>query len=222
MPPLFAPLLAGPGPEPTIIALRLVLAFAFGAVVATIYRWARRSNDAASSFPMTLVLLCILIAMVTQVIGDNIARAFSLVGALSIVRFRTVVRDTKDTAYVILAVIAGMSVGAGNLWVAVLGLIVVTLAELLGRYAKSDPPAADYIIKLRAAEAQPWEAVVRQALGEIAEKIELLSVNKNGVSEAKLRLRIAGTGRLSDVAQRLNALEGIECTQVQLRTSDED
>lgn len=222
MPPLFAPLLSGPGPEPTIIALRLVLALAFGAVVASIYRWARRSNDAASSFPMTLVLLCILIAMVTQVIGDNIARAFSLVGALSIVRFRTVVRDTKDTAYVILAVIAGMSVGAGNLWVAVLGLIVVTLAELLGRYAKSDPPAADYIIKLRAAEAQPWEAVVRQALGEVAEKIELLSVNKNGVSEAKLRLRIAGTGRLADVAQRLNALADIECTQVQLRTSDED
>ena len=51
------------------------------------------------------MLLSILIAMVTQVIGDNIARAFSLVGALSIVRFRTVVRDTQDTAYVIFAVV---------------------------------------------------------------------------------------------------------------------
>jgi hypothetical protein len=44
--------------------------------------------------------------------GDNIARAFSLVGALSLVRFRTVVRDTKDTAYVIVAVIGGLSAGA--------------------------------------------------------------------------------------------------------------
>ena len=52
--------------------------------------------------------------MVTQVIGDNVARAFSLVGALSIVRFRTVVRDTQDTAYVIFAVAVGMAVGANH------------------------------------------------------------------------------------------------------------
>ena len=69
-------------------------------------------NEEAESFVVTLVLLTILIAMVTQVIGDNVARAFSLVGALSIVRFRTVVRDTQDTAYVIFAVAVGMAVGA--------------------------------------------------------------------------------------------------------------
>ena len=69
-------------------------------------------NDEAESFTVTLVLLTILIAMVTQVIGDNVARAFSLVGALSIVRFRTVVRDTQDTAYVIFAVAVGMAVGS--------------------------------------------------------------------------------------------------------------
>ena len=77
-------------------------------------------NEEAESFVVTLVLLTILIAMVTQVIGDNVARAFSLVGALSIVRFRTVVRDTQDTAYVIFAVAVGMAVGANNFSVAAL------------------------------------------------------------------------------------------------------
>jgi len=62
---------------------------------------------------------------VTQVIGDNVARAFSLVGALSIVRFRTVVRDTQDTAYVIFAVVVGMAVGANDLWVSLIGIGVV-------------------------------------------------------------------------------------------------
>ena len=51
------------------------------------------------------MLLTILIAMVTMVIGNNMARAFGLVGALSIVRFRTVVEDTRDTAFVIFAVV---------------------------------------------------------------------------------------------------------------------
>ena len=85
-------------------------------------------NDEAESFTVTLVLLTILIAMVTQVIGDNVARAFSLVGALSIVRFRTVVRDTQDTAYVIFAVALGMAIGANHPAIAVCGLTVVGLA----------------------------------------------------------------------------------------------
>jgi len=75
----------------------------------------------------------VLIAMVTQVIGDNVARAFSLVGALSIVRFRTVVQDTKDTAFVIFAVIVGMAVGAGQYTVAVCGLAAVGAAAGLFR-----------------------------------------------------------------------------------------
>ena len=90
---------------------RLVTAALLGGVVALIYTRTRPVRE-ESSFTVTLVLLSILIAMVTQVIGDNVARAFSLVGALSIVRFRTVVRDTQDTAFVIFAVGVGMAVGA--------------------------------------------------------------------------------------------------------------
>ena len=65
--------------------------------------------------------------MVTQVIGSNVALAFSLVGALSIVRFRTVVRDTEDTAFVIFAMTAGMAVGAQNVVLALTGLVIVGL-----------------------------------------------------------------------------------------------
>ncbi len=68
-----------------------------------LFRWSLRGEALPATFPTTLVLLAALIAMVTQVIGDNVARAFSLVGALSVVRFRTVVKDTQDTAFVIMA-----------------------------------------------------------------------------------------------------------------------
>src|SRR3982751_4547644 len=82
---------------PWYVLARLVMALAMGAVIAWICDRTDRGGDRGMSFPTTLVLLCALVAMVTQVIGDNVARAFSLVGALSIVRFRTVVRDTRDT-----------------------------------------------------------------------------------------------------------------------------
>ncbi len=222
MPPIFEAFFPNTPLDPLAIAARLLLALAFGALVAAIYKWARKSNESATSFPMTLVLLCVLIAMVTQVIGDNIARAFSLVGALSIVRFRTVVRDTKDTAYVILAVIAGMSAGAGNLWVAALGLAAVTLAEFLATLRKQESPTTEYIVKLRAQSHLDWEALLREQLHIAVDKIDLLSVSKNGAIEAKLRLRILGPVRLGDISSRLALIEGLDCIQVQLRNGDED
>src|SRR2546421_515082 len=93
---------------------RLLLAFVLGCAVALLYRLTqRRGSPEATNFVTTLVMLAVLMAVVTQVIGDNTARAFSLVGALAIVRFRTVVEDTRDIAFVVFAVAIGMAVGAG-------------------------------------------------------------------------------------------------------------
>src|SRR5690242_10915511 len=149
---LKSPFATGPNVSPWDVVVRLVLALFFGGAVAWVYCRSRRNEAIAPSFPTTLVLLSVLIAMVTQVIGDNVARAFSLVGALSIVRFRTVVRDTQDTAYVIFAVVVGMAVGAKNPWVALIGLAIVALAAVAmmflrpGSTVDEDP---DYVLSLR-------------------------------------------------------------------------
>src|SRR6266566_994892 len=148
---LKSPFVDGPSIAPLEVLVRLLVALALGALVAWIYRATRKSAEVAASFSVTLVLLAILIAMVTQVIGDNVARAFSLVGALSIVRFRTVVRDTQDTAYVIFAVVVGMAVGANNIWVSLIGIGVVGLAAFVmmtrpGLIASSQPA---FLLSLR-------------------------------------------------------------------------
>jgi hypothetical protein len=136
---LLAPFEGGLALSPVNVGIRLVAAMTLGFVVVFVYRRTRAEEDVAGSFTTTLVLLAILIAMVTQVIGDNVARAFSLVGALSIVRFRTVVRDTQDTAYVIYAVVVGMAAGAGDPWVAGIGVFVVSFAAYLMRSPRKIP-----------------------------------------------------------------------------------
>src|SRR6476469_5897480 len=133
MPESLAPLFDFNAGALLLMFVRLVLAMVLGLAIAWVYRRARGLNGEAESFGVTLVLLTILIAMVTQVIGDNVARAFSLVGALSIVRFRTVVRDTQDTAYVIFAVVVGMAVGGSDLWVAAIGIVVIGFAAYASR-----------------------------------------------------------------------------------------
>jgi len=120
-----------PAVSPLELAIRLVATLLGGMIVSRIYRATRPDLAIAPSFPGTLVLLSVLIAMATGVIGDSVARAFSLVGALSIVRFRTVVRDTQDTAYVIFAVVVGMAAGTNNFVAAAIGIGIVAVAAFI-------------------------------------------------------------------------------------------
>jgi Domain of unknown function (DUF4956) len=117
-----------------LIVGRAGLALLLGFAVAGVYRISlpQRRGD-APALTTTLVLLSLLIALVTVVIGDNMARAFGLVGALSIVRFRTIVEDTRDTAFVIFAVVVGMAVGAGYPMLAVVGIPGVAVGAVIMR-----------------------------------------------------------------------------------------
>ena len=116
-----------------VMAIRLIAACMFGLLVAVSYRLHRYPAIVPSTFPLTLVLLSILIAMVMQVIDDRVARAFSLVGALSIVRFRTVLDETQDIAFVIFAVVVGMAAGTGAIGVAAIGSLVMILTLFIAR-----------------------------------------------------------------------------------------
>ena len=121
---------AGNGsPQLSVLGVRLVASLLFGWLVAAAYRVTQgRRDDFRPGFAVTLVMLTAILALITQVIGDNQARAFSLVGAMAVVRFRTPVNDTRDTAFVILAVAAGMAIGAGMFAVALAGVPAVGLA----------------------------------------------------------------------------------------------
>jgi len=110
-------------------ATRLVAALLMGCAVAGIYRWTR-GRAADHRLLATLVLLTLLLSVTTIVIGNNVARAFSIVGALSIVRFRTVVDDTRDTAFVVFAVAIGLAAGAGFFWLPLLALPVGAAASM--------------------------------------------------------------------------------------------
>ena len=211
--------------QPLDVAVRLLTALLMGAIISLVYRRTRRSADIDRSFPVTLMLLCVLIAMVTQVIGDNVARAFGLVGALSIVRFRTVVRDTQDTAYVIFAVIVGMAVGAKSLWVAVLGIAVVVLAEVsVTLHAGRTPaPPTEYLLKVRAERDCDLDTLVRSALGNRVIRLALVSfgTGKQGASfEGSYAICPRPEVRLPDLVKEIDTTAGVQHVEIVRRGDD--
>jgi hypothetical protein len=205
------------------IVLRLAGALVLGAMVAVIYRWTRGDVAASESFTVTLVLLAILIAMVTQVIGDNVARAFSLVGALSIVRFRTVVRDTQDTAYVIFAVAVGMAMGASNATVGLVGLGTVGLAAYLLRTRNKGPARAvpgdlPFELTVRLAPGGDAESLLGSTLDgfRISRRIMSVSTAKQGLAvDVGYRAALADEATASDVVNALNRVEGVQAVTLE-------
>jgi Domain of unknown function (DUF4956) len=201
--------------SPVDIFFRLTVAVLLGCVVAWIYVRTSREGESGSSFLITLVLLSVLIAMVTQVIGNNVARAFSLVGALSIVRFRTVVRDTRDTAYVIFAVVVGMAAGAANLWVAVIGVVIVGIVSFViaSRSSFAAGLAAPYTLRLRMGLGHDLETVAGPTLNHYCVARRLLSVatNRQGAAlEFSLETRMRPGSSSEEMVKALNLLEGIQ------------
>lgn len=211
MTPLFGPFDAGTAGT-AAVAARLLAALGLGLVVAAAHR--RLSRSSPSSFSTTLVMLSVLIAMVTQVIGDNVARAFSLVGALSIVRFRTVVRDTQDTAYVIFAVAVGMACGAANLGLALLGLGVTVAAALLTR-TRADTRA--YVLDVRLSLGTQPDVAFGTELTERCETVEPLgaqTARQGAATEVSYRILMRRGHTPHALVTGINRREGIQAVVV--------
>lgn len=210
-----------PGP----VFLRILAAVLLGAAVAWIHR---RTTGPNAAMTATLVLLAGLIAMVTQVIGDNVARAFSLVGALSIVRFRTVVRDTRDTAFVIFSVAVGMAVGAQAPWAALMGVLVVGgTALILSRTSSSASPTNGdaFLLALRAAPDWDPEASAAPLIDQYVSERKLHSVRsaKQGLSlDHCYVVSFKDGAKVQDLIKQLNRLEGVQELKLLRQGSDEE
>jgi Domain of unknown function (DUF4956) len=212
-------------PDTSLSALvwRIGVALILGTAVSALYRWARRGESTQTSFTTTLVLLATLIAMATQIIGDNVARAFSLVGALSVVRFRAVVKDTLDIAFVIFAVVVGMAAGANHLAVALVGMATVGIAALAlwpprrgGNWRRFEST-----LVLRVGLGDPIRGAVEDALNTASETLDLVEVStarQGSVLDLTYRLRLRPEILPDRFVADLNRIEGIE--SVDLKRKD--
>ncbi len=93
------------------IALVLFLSFTLSLLIAWIYRFTHRGVSYSQGYVHTLVIMGTVVSLIMLIIGSNIARAFALVGALSIIRFRNAMKETRDVGFIFLVMAIGMAVG---------------------------------------------------------------------------------------------------------------
>jgi hypothetical protein len=208
------------------IVIRLVAAAVLGGAVALVYRVTRPGSAVTQAFLRTLVLLSIMIAMVTQVIGNNVAMAFSLVGALSIVRFRTIVRDIEDTAFVIFAVAIGMAAGASQLRLGLTGLTIVLITAIVmrSRPARTPDALAWFTLSVRVGLGHDAETLIGGTLDKFASDRRVMSMAtaRHGMSiDITYETRLRKDSIPDELVKALNRIEGIQSVELQRRAEIE-
>ncbi len=132
-----------------------------------IYRLTMRGIAANRGYEITLLLVTAISAMIVLTITSNLALSLGMVGALSIVRFRTAIKEASDTAFMFWAVAAGITAGAGFYMITVVGCLFIGFVTVVA-------------CLLTGKSARPYLLVVRTEAGDTAETVEQL-LNENRV-----------------------------------------
>jgi uncharacterized membrane protein YhiD involved in acid resistance len=112
---------------PEAVVLSLLLAFVLGQVLAWVYYFTHSGLSYSRSFVQALIVITVVVAMVMAVIGTSFITAVGLMGALAIIRFRNIVKDTRDIAFIFCSLVVGMAAGSQRYAVAIVGTAIVSL-----------------------------------------------------------------------------------------------
>ena len=127
----------------------LFVALLCGILISLFYRATYKGVSYSSHYVISLIMLAMITALVIMVIGNNLARAFGLVGAMSIIRFRTAVKDTQDIMYIFFSLAAGLACGAGMFLVSVMGTLFIGFSLMIATAIYAENPAKrEYLLQI--------------------------------------------------------------------------
>ncbi len=194
------------------IATNIIVSVIVGVVLSVIYRSTHRGLSYSQSFSQTIVFVSLIVAIVMMVIGGSLARAFALVGALSIIRFRTVLKDTKDMAYIFAALALGMAAGTSNYFLAVVGTLSVSLlAYLLSLSNFGAVYKSEFILRFRFDRDGDSQEYL-EAISEACKRSNLLHMEPAGDNESlslTYDLNLRDELNANDLTLRMGEVAGV-------------
>ena len=196
----------------TDVILVMVLSFVLSAAIGWIYQITHRGTSYTQSFVFTLVLNGMVVALVMLVIGSDIARAFSLVGALSIIRFRNAVKETRDVGFIFFTMAIGMAVGTKFYLLAVAGTLFISAVILLmTRFNWFAREMSSHVLHIQVPNGMPFETRFDKALARYTSSSELISADsvQNGMlTELTYSVGLKKSSQVQDLLTELGNLNG--------------
>ncbi len=206
------------------IAANLLIALICGMIISLVYRFTYRGPSYSVTFVNSLVLLCMITSVVILVIGNNLARAFGLVGAMSIIRFRTAVRDVQDIIFIFFSLTVGMAAGVGLAEVAILAtLIVSSVIILLVSTDFASPKKRQHLLQIAYESSEGAEYQLSSVLKKYCKKLKLVNLKNVGFNdnlEAFYHVNLRSAKGKEELVRKLNELDYV--TNVNLYFDEDD
>ncbi len=200
------------------VLFTFLLAFVIGQIVGWVYQRTHRGLSYSQSFAASMVVLPVLVAMMMLLMADNFTIAFGLLAVFAVVRFRNVLKDTRDTIYVLWAIIEGMAAGTGKSSLAVVGVVIVAVimfylsATRYGARRQYDTIVSLFCVGGRSGLTD----VVQQVLARHCLTTQLASIQELGGEsfDMSYRLALRDPNRRGELESELRELDSVERVSV--------
>lgn len=160
------------------VLLGLSLSFILTSIIGLVYMKTHKGTSYTQSYVHTLIIMWMVITIIMLIVGSNIARAFSLVWALSIVRFRNAMKETRDIGFIFLTMAIGMAMGTKFYLLGIVStgfiLSVIVLMHRFNWYAK---PVTSQILKVQIENTLDFETVFNDVFAKFTLGSELVSMD---------------------------------------------
>ena len=195
------------------VLVNLFAALLCGFLISIVYRWVFSGPSYSVKFVQAMVILSMITALVIMVIGNNLARAFGLVGAMSIIRFRTAVKDTQDIIFIFFALAAGMASGVGLRFIAFSGtLFIGAVLILLSKLQYANPKKREFLIQFHStlSEKKPDYIPILKKYTKKYRLVNMHSLGEEDGYELSFYLALKDIEKSPELMKELNAIKELD------------
>ncbi|MFP4367870.1 MAG: DUF4956 domain-containing protein [Bacteroidales bacterium] len=202
------------------VLANIIVAMICGFFIAFLYKYTYSGLNYSATFTVSLIMLTMITAIVIMVIGNNLARAFGMVGAMSIIRFRTAVKDASDIMFIFFALTIGLASGVKLYSIAVLGTLVVGLVYfIISKMNFALPQKREFLMQIVARENETADNPFAEVFNKYCSRYKLVNVKTLGESGQRLMefsyyVNLKNESRGASLVMELNALQGVEQTNL--------
>jgi uncharacterized membrane protein YhiD involved in acid resistance len=207
------------------VLTNLIVALVCGIIIALVYRFIYKGPSYSVTYVNSLVMLTLVTSIVMLVIGNNLARAFGLVGAMSIIRFRTAVRDVQDIVFIFFALAIGMASGVGLHIIAIAGTITISIIiTILVTFNFGAPRKQEYLIQVTFLSSTENEEKIKITLNRFCRKVRVVNMKNLGEDriEAFYQVTYRKKEQSSELLRLLNEMEEVQYVSLFFDDDDAD
>lgn len=191
--------------SPLDMILTIILAFGIGVFIFYVYKKTYSGVMYSSSFGVTLIALTMITSQVILAVTSNVVLSLGMVGALSIVRFRTAIKEPLDIAFLFWSIAAGIILAAGMIPLAVIGSVVIGVILML--FVNKRPHRNPYILVLTCTDQQAEQEATQFVNAQVAKAVIKSKSVRSGLIEINMDIRMKNDN--TAFVNQLSAMEGV-------------